>query len=223
MKLAHDAIKSKDAQAKIVLGGMLGNGQPFAWDFLKGLYKVPGFKNNFDVAALHPYTGYLDGFRRQILQFRGVMTNHGDSATPLWLTEFGWGSRAPDRFGINKGLAGQAQMLRDSFEMLLAHRKAWNVQRLYWFLWRDPPPLPGGGGCSFCDSAGLLRNNRNPKPAFRRVQELRDRVGPAPGEHHRGASPGRLHQGLHPELLVQIERARLHLHLPGRRTPLQAL
>ena len=198
VKLSHDAIKSKDAQAKIVLGGMLGNGQPLAKDFLKGLYKIPGFKNNFDVAGLHPYTGYLDGFRRQILQFRGVMTNHGDSATPLWLTEFGWGSRAPDRFGINKGLAGQAQMLRDSFEMLLAHRKAWNVQRLYWFLWRDPPASPGGGGCSFCDSAGLLRNNRNPKPAYGAFRSFATEwvppqasitAGPAQGSFTRDSTP----------------------------------
>ena len=71
VKLSHDAIRSRDPQARIVLAGMLGNGDPLAWDFLKGLYKVPGFKNNFDVAALHPYTGYLDEFRRQILQFRG--------------------------------------------------------------------------------------------------------------------------------------------------------
>ncbi|MEK6273262.1 MAG: hypothetical protein AABM42_11570 [Actinomycetota bacterium] len=166
VKISHDAIKSQDPDALIVLAGLLGRGNPLAWDFLSGLYEVPGFKNDFDVAALHPYTGYPDEFRRQILEFRGAMTNHGDGATPLWLTEFAWGSAPRDRFGINKGPAGQAQMLSISFGMILRRRSDWNVQRLYWFLWRDPPPSPGGGGCSFCGSAGLLRYNRDPKPAY---------------------------------------------------------
>jgi Glycosyl hydrolase catalytic core len=166
VKISHDAIKSKDSHARIVLGGLLGSGRPLAWDFLSGLYKVSGFKNNFDVAALHPYTTSLDGFRRQILRFRAPMTNHGDGAKPLWLTEFAWGSAPPDQFGINKGLAGQAQMLSGSFKMILSNRKAWNVQRIFWFLWRDPSPSQGTGGCSFCASAGLLRYDRSAKPAY---------------------------------------------------------
>jgi Glycosyl hydrolase catalytic core len=166
VKISHAAIKSKDPQARIVLAGLLGSGRPLAWDFLSGLYKVSGFKNNFDVAALHPYHCCLDGFRRQILRFRAPMMNHGDGATPLWLTELAWGSAPPDDFGINKGLAGQAQMLRDSFNIVLSHRGAWNVKRLFWFLWRDPPPSQGTGGCSFCASAGLLRYDRNPEPPY---------------------------------------------------------
>jgi Glycosyl hydrolase catalytic core len=165
VRISHAAIKSRDPQARIVLGGVLGYGDPLGWDFLKGLYKRPGVKDRFDVAALHPYTGSLDRFRSQILLVRGVMKNHGDAAAPLWLTEFGWGSAPPDRFGINKGLYGQAQMLTDSFEMLLRNRQAWNVQRLYWFLWRDPPS-GGGTGCSFCGSAGLLRYKRLANPPY---------------------------------------------------------
>ena len=168
VQISHAAIKSKDPQARIVLAGLLGSGRPLAWDFLSGLYKVSGFKNNFEVAALHPYHCCLDGFRRQILRFRQPMINNGDRATPLWLTEFAWGSAPPDQFGINKGLAGQAQMLKDSFNMILSNRSAWNIQRIFWFLWRDPPPTSGTGGCSFCASAGLLRYNPNldPKPAY---------------------------------------------------------
>ena len=39
------------------------------------------------------------------------MTSNGDGSTPLWLTELGWGSAAPDRFRLNKGLPGQADLL----------------------------------------------------------------------------------------------------------------
>ncbi len=51
--------------------------------------------------------------------------------------------------------------------MFLAHRKAWNLQRLYWFLWRDPAAdSPAVRLCSICGTAGLLRYNRTAKPAF---------------------------------------------------------
>jgi hypothetical protein len=174
VKISHDAIKSEDPQARIVLAGLLSSpgraGALKAWDFLSGLYKVPGFKNDFDAAALHPYTHSLYLLRDQLQLFRAVMRKHGDQGTPLWITELGWGSAPPDRFGINKGLTGQAQMLSGSFGMILRHRSAWNVQRLFWFLWRDPPASQGTGGCSFCGSAGLLRYDRTPKPAYSRFR-----------------------------------------------------
>ncbi len=56
------------------------------------------------------------------------MKNRGDAATPLWLTELAWGSAQPDGFGLNKGLAGQAQMLTGSYNMILRYRKLWNVR-----------------------------------------------------------------------------------------------
>ena len=94
------------------------------------------------------------------------MTNHVDAATPLWLTELAWGSAPPDSFGINKGLAGQAA---DALRLLQADPEP--PQRLE----RAAPLLvplarsaPGSttGPCSFCGSAGLLRYNRTPKPAY---------------------------------------------------------
>ena len=47
------------------------------------------------------------------------MKNRGDGATPLWLTEFAWGSGAPDQFCTNKGLAGQRDLLVSSFRAIL--------------------------------------------------------------------------------------------------------
>jgi hypothetical protein len=189
VKISHDAIKSRDPHAKIVLAGLLGRGNPLARDFLNGLYEVPGFKGDFDVAALHPYTGYPDEFRRQILQFRGVMNQHGDQRTPLWITEFGWGSAPPDRFGINKGLAGQAQMLNIAFGVILRNRNAGNIQRLFWFLWRDPP-AQGGRGCSFCGSGGLLRHNRTPKPAYAAFRSFASETTPPRATITAGPSQG---------------------------------
>ncbi|MEK6326309.1 MAG: hypothetical protein AABM66_02135 [Actinomycetota bacterium] len=165
LAISHDAIKSRDPQARIVLAGMPGYGDVNAWDFLNRLYSVAGIKNKFDAAALHPYAHDLDRQRRQIARFRGVMVNRLDQATPLWLTELGWGSAPPDSFGINQGPTGQAQLLSGALKLVLSQRKAWNVERFFWFRWRDPPPSRNAG-CSFCGSSGLLKYNRTPKPAY---------------------------------------------------------
>jgi hypothetical protein len=165
VKFSHDAIASKDPKAQIVLAGMPGYGDVKAWDFLKTFYNQAGIRNYFDAVALHPYSSDIPHVRVQIQNVREVMVNRADGATPLWLTELAWGSDPPDRFGINKGLAGQNTMLRNAYKMVLENRTAWNVQRLFWYLWRDPRPA-GGNACSFCGSAGLLRYNRSKKPAY---------------------------------------------------------
>jgi Big-like domain-containing protein/hemolysin type calcium-binding protein/putative glycosyl hydrolase len=166
LELSHNAIKSQDPGAQVVLAGLGGYADTRSWDFLDDLYGVAGVKGDFDVAALHPYGSSLGKTRDVIERVRGVMTQHGDGGTPLWFTEFAWGSAPPDQFGINKGLEGQERLLRDSYKMILNNRNAWNVQRLIWFFWRDPAPGDETAPCSFCRSAGLLRSDRTPKPAF---------------------------------------------------------
>jgi hypothetical protein len=55
-------------------------------------------------------------------------------------------------------------MLRNAYRLILANRATWHVQRLFWYHWRDP--LHTMASCTFCSSAGLLRNDRSPKPAL---------------------------------------------------------
>ena len=93
------------------------------------------------------------------------MNENGDGAKPLWITELGWGSGPPDRFGFNKGTQRQAQLLTQAYSLLLRDRASWHLDRVYWFEWRDPPPS-SDLSCSFCGSAGLLQNDRKPKPAY---------------------------------------------------------
>ena len=94
------------------------------------------------------------------------MVSHGDKATPLWITEFAWGSGPPDSVGINKGLSGQATALTNSYKMLLANRTAWNLQHLFWFLWRDPAPGPTRADAASAAPPGLLKYDRTQKPAM---------------------------------------------------------
>jgi hypothetical protein len=202
LRISHDAIRSRDRSAQIVLAGNPGyppDGGLRAWGFLDRLYRVPGIKEEFDVAALHPYASTAWDLGQEVRLVHEVMSAHGDTETPLWLTEFGWGSAPPDRFGINQGIAGQARRLRDSFNLLLRNRAAWNVQRLFWFLWRDPSPESSfAKRCSFCGSAGLVRHDRTAKPAFTAytrfsADRTRPRAfitsGPPPGGFTNDATP----------------------------------
>ena len=117
---------------------MPGYGDVDAWDFLGSFYAVRNIKNYFDAVALHPYAPNLIAIQSEIQNVRNVMRGTRDGSTPLWITEIAWGSAPPDSFGINKGPAGQAQMLTRAYKLVLDHRTAWNIQRLFWYHWRDP-------------------------------------------------------------------------------------
>jgi hypothetical protein len=164
LQISYPSIKQLDPKAKVVLGGMTARGDISATDFLKKLYAVAGIKAFFDATALHPYAPTLDQVKKAIQGFRSAMVSHADGATPLWISELAWGSDPPDAAGINKGPTGQAQLLTKAYKMILANRKSWNVQHLFWYLLRDP--VDPVASCSFCASAGILRANRTRKPSY---------------------------------------------------------
>jgi hypothetical protein len=167
LKASAPTIRAADPKAQVVFAGMPGFAQWKAWSFLDEVYEVPGARAYFDVTALQPYATDVDGVGFQMKQFRGSMSRHGDGTTPLWVTEFAWGSGPPDASGHNKGLAGQRQMLINSFNLFLTNRRQWNLQRLYWFLWRDPAAGSDYAKlCPICGTAGLLRHDRTAKPAL---------------------------------------------------------
>jgi hypothetical protein len=163
LKISHSAIRSVQSHAKIVIAGMPPYARPRSWKFLDRLYHTKGFKRHFEVGAPHPYAWTFTMIRRGINKYRRVMNRHHDRHTPLWFTEFGWGSAKPDGF-INVGLTGQARRLRKSFRLFQHNRRRWHLQRVIWFDWRDPSPPTEQ--CSFCNTAGLLRPDFSRKPAY---------------------------------------------------------
>lgn len=170
VRLSRGAIRAADHRAKIVLGGMPGYVHSHAWRYLRRLYEVGGSKRRFDAVALHPYSPDARHVFAQIKRVRHVMRRHNDGAAPLWITELGWGSHAPDGSGINQGRRGQSRLLRKTFTRLKHERKRWHLKGAYWFSWRDPSR--SSVICSFCGSSGLFRFNERPKPswhAFRKV------------------------------------------------------
>lgn len=173
VKTTDKAIHKADKRAKVILAGLSGNPKKKKMapeKFLKKFFKVKKVEKHFDAAALHPYAPKIKKYTKRISKVRKALKKGGAKKKKLWLTEVGWGS-ANDKYSLNKGLAGQAKILKKSFKVTLKKRKKWKIERLYWFDWRDPA-AQAPTVCSFCASAGLLKHDRTPKPAYKKFKRF---------------------------------------------------
>ncbi|MGB7588138.1 MAG: hypothetical protein WBM00_05465, partial [Solirubrobacterales bacterium] len=167
IRISGRVLHGVDPGSKVILGGLFGRPLQVppnvsSGNFLSRLYRTRHVKSFFDGVALHPYVADANALGGQVRNLRRVMRAHHDAGTPLYITELGWGS---DSFESRweRGLVGQAEELDDAFSMLIGHRWSWRIGGIWWFSWADAP-----GGCQFCDSAGLLTENREAKPSWYR-------------------------------------------------------
>jgi hypothetical protein len=167
IRLSGRVLHRADPGARVIVGGLFGRPLQIppnvaSGDFLARLYRTKPIKRFFDGIALHPYVADAGAMRAQIANLRRIMAQHGDAATPLYVTELGWGS---DSFESRweRGLEGQARELDRAFTMLATHRRSWRIGGVWWFSWVDED-----NACQFCDSAGLLTKAREAKPAWYR-------------------------------------------------------
>jgi hypothetical protein len=167
VRVSGRTIHAADPAARVILGGLFGRPLQVppnvpSGEFLDRLYRARDVKRYFDGIALHPYVADARAMVPQIRNLRRVMRRHHDSATPLYVTELGWGS---DSFQTRweRGLEGQARELDQAFSLLAGHRSAWRIGGVWWFSWADEK-----GTCQFCDSAGLLTEEREAKPSWYR-------------------------------------------------------
>ncbi len=170
------AIRSVDPDARIVLGGLYATPRVKpsldAASFLNRLYRQAGIKGLFDAVGLHPYAADPILMAADISALRAVMRSHNEAHKGLYITEFGWGSqtRAAGGDKFERGPAVQAAYVKRAWEILLANRRRWNLRAAYWFTWQDIPAATTP--CDFCDSAGLLGLDGQPKEALRRFAQV---------------------------------------------------
>ncbi len=167
LRIAGRTLHRADPGSKVILGGLFGRPLQIppnvaSGDYLSRVYRARRVKRYFDGVALHPYVARARAMGAQIVNLRRIMRVHNDAATPIYVTELGWGSDSgPTRW--ERGLQGQASQLSQAFAMLSANRLRWRVGGAWWFTWTDE-----GGSCQFCHSAGLLTAKRAAKPAWYR-------------------------------------------------------
>jgi hypothetical protein len=167
IRISGRILHRADRGAQVIIGGFFGRPLQVppnipSGDFLSRIYRARKVKQYFDGVALHPYVARAEAMGAQIRNLRRIMRVHHDAATPIYVTELGWGSDSgPTRW--ERGLQGQANQLSQAFAMLSNHRLSWRIGGVWWFTWTDE-----GGGCQFCRSAGLLTVGREAKPAWYR-------------------------------------------------------
>lgn len=175
LELTDRAIGEIDPTIDIVLGGMfgtpLGGRKPAlsSWKFLEKLYDVKGSKRWFDGVAPHPYASKLKKVRAQVELMRDEMKRAHDRNADLWVTEVGWASDGPSH-PLNKGRQGQARSLADLYDFFLGKRRAWNVQTVTWFSWRDVPA--DDGICTWCPYSGLVDKDLEGKPSLSKYTQF---------------------------------------------------
>ena len=165
--VASRAIREADPEAEVVLGGMFGTplgGKPpgiTATDYLQRLYAIFGSDPPFDAVGVHPYAAHMTKVVEQVQGLRDVIDGSGDDAR-LWVTEMGWSSD-DGREPLERGPDGQATALTDSYDYLLDHRDALDLEGIFWYSWQD---TADSGPCAWCQGSGLLTQSGSEKPAL---------------------------------------------------------
>jgi hypothetical protein len=136
LSAAHAAVKAADPGAKVVLAGLTN----YSWEYLAQIYKVPGVRKLFDIAAVHPYTAMPQGVIEIIGLNRRVMNRNGDAHKPILVTETGWPSSlgkvpANQDYGFATTEAGQARDIAALLPLLAAARRRLDLLGFYLYTW----------------------------------------------------------------------------------------
>jgi hypothetical protein len=118
LRVAHDAIKTIDPQANVLLGGISGV-SGMSW--LAQVFTVPGpdAEHAFDMANVHE-RGRLDALAGDVGAWKRFLAGYG-FAGPLWVTEHGYPSDPSFQYdpAYASGLPSQAAFLTASIPTLL--------------------------------------------------------------------------------------------------------
>jgi hypothetical protein len=89
-------------------------------------------------------------------QAREVMRRFGDAEKPIWITEVGWASAGTPP-GLVVGPAGQADYLRQLFELAVANRDRVGIAGVVWYSLNDTPGPLWVGHCGLFKLDGAAK------------------------------------------------------------------
>lgn len=172
LRRSADAIHSVDANAVIMTAGIVARPtNPHAINgkkFLGKLFGADGVNEAADAVAYHPYAPSVPGVKHQLEEARSVLGSRGAGATPIWITEIGWGTKGPRSHPLIKSLDGQNRAMRETFEMVLNQRQPLGLGGLLWYQWRDRRE----DLCLWCETSGLVDRDSQPKRLFETFRQI---------------------------------------------------
>jgi hypothetical protein len=130
---AHDAIKSADPGAQVVLAALVGR----SWETLQTLYDA-GAAPYFDTVSLHPYTGLAKNVVAIPRSVRAVMRRNGDRRKPIVVSELGWPSfdgNSVSQLGERQLQLAQSEWLRGALNTLIGARAELGLRQILVYSW----------------------------------------------------------------------------------------
>jgi hypothetical protein len=169
VRAAYPAFKAGNPAAPVVVGSVALNDT--AW--LSRMYDA-GVTGSFDVLSTHPYQGPADAppeipddghtwLLDHIGAVRSLMVARGDSAKPIWATEYGWSSHA----NTGSEPTWKRGVTEDQQADYLVRSLSWfgsrhpYVTNVFWYNERNKAT-----GDAQEDNYGLLRRDLSDKPAY---------------------------------------------------------
>ena len=192
---------------------------PARFDFLADIYSVPGIKERLRRGGAASIRGQRRQGPHRDPAVRGVMASNGTRQRRC-----GSPSSAGDRRPLTAPASTSGRTARRScsprsFKLILGSPERWNLQRLYWFDWRDPRAglrssrtCASAAGAPACWPTTELRSR--PSDAFRAFTA--DAV-PPPRRASAGGPSRERHQRSDSQLLLRLKRGGLDVRLPDRR------
>jgi polysaccharide biosynthesis protein PslG len=169
LRISAAGLRAGDPSAQVLTGGVF----PFhtihntvdMTTYLDALYRVHGVKSSFDALGIHPYSTTPKGVLHWVRVARRIMRRHGDGATPIWVSEFGWvtGGRKLKSSPVKATLGQQASKLSRTYALLQRHAASLGIARALWFSYTDHRTT---GPAFWTDRAGLFNLDGAPKPAW---------------------------------------------------------
>jgi hypothetical protein len=157
LRAARSAVLAADPGAKIVLSGLVGT----SWSALAKVYQAGG-KGLFDYVAIHPFTLEPKNVLKILDKVRATMKRYHDSSTPMFITELTWpaakGFALTRTYGYETNAAQQAKKLGQIIPLLVANRRAFRLERVYWYTWISAAPDPRNDPFSY---SGLRQLDNN--------------------------------------------------------------
>jgi hypothetical protein len=208
--MSGKTIKSVDPDARVLVGSTAPTCESScSEDFLRRVLTRPGLRAASDAVAFHAYGAGPPETLEQAAAVRRAVNRYDSPATPLHLTEFGWGTCADQDPSLDLCVdaRSQAKLLTRAFETLAAEGADLRLRTAHWFIQLDLEPCrePGEHFCSF----GLIgvgpKGHLDRKPAWSAYRSFTgDRAGPgevarasppASGRPAKVASPGGARRG----------------------------
>lgn len=167
--VSYNAIKEINPNATVLAGPSAGNNQV---QFLSDMYSQTHVEGYFDALTAHPYNILW----RNLPALHRVMSENGDGAKKIWLTEYG----APTNGASGQNMVTEAQQAIDLAAAVHNARHTSFLGPLFFYNWKDSQPYSYEGTKDREMYFGMVHSDLTPKPSYHAIRRAIKRAAYLP-------------------------------------------